>query len=82
MTAVENFQPVINPPQAMILGVSRPDLRLVFAEEGDGPGGQGRWAKMMKVTVSCDHRVIDGAVAAKWLGSLKQYIENPLMLAL
>lgn len=42
----------------------------------------GKWASMMNVTLSCDHRVVDGAIAAKWLENFKDVIENPLSLSL
>jgi len=40
----------------------------------------GKWASMMNVTLTSDHRVIDGAIASKWLEAFKNYIENPLMI--
>ena len=39
-------------------------------------------AKVMTVTLSCDHRVVDGAVGAQWLGAFKAYVEDPLTLML
>lgn len=39
-----------------------------------------RWENQMSVTLSADHRVVDGAVGARWLGAFKNYMENPMQL--
>ena len=68
---VREFAAVINPPQGAILAVGAAEPRAVAR------GGQLAVATMMTVTLSVDHRVIDGAVAAQWLGAFKQHLENP-----
>ncbi|XP_021892273.1 dihydrolipoyllysine-residue acetyltransferase component 2 of pyruvate dehydrogenase complex, mitochondrial-like isoform X2 [Carica papaya] len=70
---IKQFCAVINPPQAAILAVGTSEKRVV-----PGTGSeQFKFASFMSVTLSCDHRVIDGAVGAEWLKAFKGYIENP-----
>ncbi len=71
---VREFTAVINPPQAAILAVGAGEPRAVVKD------GQLAVATMMTVTLSVDHRAIDGAVAARWLEAFKRYLENPLSL--
>lgn len=73
MNGVEEFTAIINPPQAAILAVSATIPTPVVKNNGE-IGVEQR----MKVTVSCDHRVIDGAVASEFLKTLKQYFEDPV----
>jgi pyruvate dehydrogenase E2 component (dihydrolipoamide acetyltransferase) len=68
---VKEFAAVINPPQGAILAVGAGEPRAVVMD------GQLAVATMMTVTLSVDHRVIDGAVAAHWLKVFKQHLENP-----
>ena len=68
---VREFAAVINPPQGAILAVGAAELRAVVRN------GQLAVATMMTVTLSADHRVIDGAVAAQWLAAFRQLLENP-----
>ncbi|KAF2581180.1 hypothetical protein F2Q68_00002950 [Brassica cretica] len=70
---IKQFCAVINPPQAAILAIGSAEKR-VFA--GGGPD-QFNVASYMSVTLSCDHRVIDGAIGAEWLKAFKGYIETP-----
>lgn len=77
MYGVEQFTAIINLPQCAILAVGTVRSQLVAKEEGKY--GQ---EQRMKVTLSCDHRVVDGAVGAQWLQSWRGYIENPLTLML
>lgn len=77
MFGIKNFCAVINPPQAAILAVGGTEKRVVPDENGDFEVVQ-----MMNVTLSCDHRVVDGAVGAKWLNAFKGYMENPLTMLL
>ncbi|KAL8466244.1 hypothetical protein ACS0TY_035378 [Phlomoides rotata] len=70
---IKQFCAIINPPQAGILAVGSAEKRVV---PGVGPD-QYKFASLMTVTLSCDHRVIDGAVGAEWLKAFKGYIENP-----
>ena len=46
------------------------------------PGGTFREANVMSVTLSCDHRVVDGALGAQWLQAFRQYIEEPTSMLL
>ncbi|XP_029656877.1 dihydrolipoyllysine-residue acetyltransferase component of pyruvate dehydrogenase complex, mitochondrial [Octopus sinensis] len=72
MFGVKNFCAIINPPQACILAVGGAEERLVAgSEEGFNV------ASVMSVTLSCDHRVVDGAVGAQWLAEFKRYLETP-----
>lgn len=70
---IKQFCAIINPPQAAILAVGAAQKRVV---PGDG-ADQFKSASFMSVTLSCDHRVIDGAIGAEWLKAFKGYIENP-----
>jgi pyruvate dehydrogenase E2 component (dihydrolipoamide acetyltransferase) len=63
--------------QACILAVGGADKKVVI-----GPNGQLTEETVVNVTLSCDHRVVDGAVGATWLKSFKGYLENPLTLML
>lgn len=77
MFGVKNFSAVINPPQSCILAVGSSEKRVV-PTENDGH----RVATFMTVTLSCDHRVVDGAVGAKWLSTFKKFMENPASMLL
>lgn len=70
---VKQFCAIINPPQSGILAVGSAEKRVI---PGVGPD-QFKYASFMPVTLSCDHRVIDGAIGAEWLKAFKGYIENP-----
>ncbi|KAK1416902.1 hypothetical protein QVD17_26021 [Tagetes erecta] len=70
---IKQFCAIINPPQAGILAVGSAEKRVV---PGSG-AGEFTFASYMSVTLSCDHRVIDGAIGAEWLKAFKGYIENP-----
>ncbi|CAL9218934.1 unnamed protein product [Arabidopsis halleri] len=70
---IKQFCAVVNPPQAAILAVGSAGKRVV---PGNGPD-QFNFASYMPVTLSCDHRVVDGAIGAEWLKAFKGYIENP-----
>lgn len=76
MFGIDQSWPIINPPQAGILGVGRAAPRAVPS------GDEIAVATMMSVTLSADHRVIDGAIAGAFLRSLKEYIERPARLLL
>ncbi|KAL4335716.1 hypothetical protein GQ457_07G031120 [Hibiscus cannabinus] len=71
--AIKQFCAIINPPQSGILAVGSAEKRVI---PGSGPD-QFNFASYMSVTLSCDHRVIDGAIGAEWLKAFKGYIENP-----
>ena len=74
MYGINHFTAVINPPQATILAVGTSEERPVAR------GGKIEIAQMMSVTLSCDHRAIDGALGAELIGAFKQLIENPVMM--
>ncbi|KAK9101386.1 hypothetical protein Scep_024816 [Stephania cephalantha] len=70
---IKQFCAIINPPQSGILAVGSAEKRVVPSAGPD----QYEFASYMSVTLSCDHRVIDGAIGAEWLKAFKGYIENP-----
>ncbi|VDO78101.1 unnamed protein product [Heligmosomoides polygyrus] len=70
--SVTDFTAIINPPQSCILAIGGAETKLVPCEE-EGY----RSVKVMKVTLSCDHRVVDGAVGAVWLRHFKEFLEKP-----
>jgi pyruvate dehydrogenase E2 component (dihydrolipoamide acetyltransferase) len=76
MYGVREFSAIINPPQAGILAVGAATQRPVVED------GALRVASVMTVTLSADHRVIDGAVAARWMAAFVQRIEDPLRILL
>lgn len=75
MFGIEEFTAIINPPEAAILAVGAAGPKVVVDEEGNMAIRQ-----RMRVTLSCDHRVIDGATGAAFLQTLKQYLEDPMMM--
>lgn len=76
MFGITDFQAIINPPQAAILAVGGAQEVPVVKNGVVVPG------KVMNLTLSADHRVIDGAAAAEFLKTLKEYLENPAVLLL
>lgn len=74
MYGVDAFMPVVNPPQAAILAVGRIVERVVPVDR------QPVVQPMLTLTLACDHRVVDGARAAQFLGTLAELIEEPLGL--
>jgi pyruvate dehydrogenase E2 component (dihydrolipoamide acetyltransferase) len=76
MFGIKDFTAVINPPQAAILAVGMGELRPVVKD------GILKTATMMTVTLSCDHRVIDGATGAHFLQAFKGFIEEPSSMLL
>ena len=80
MFAIKHFCAIINPPQAAILAVGTTEKRVVPAS-GDDPNDL-KVVQVMNVTLSCDHRVVDGAMGAMWLNAFKGYMENPLKMLL
>jgi pyruvate dehydrogenase E2 component (dihydrolipoamide acetyltransferase) len=71
MMGIEEFTAIINPPDACILAVG--SIREVVVVDN----GEFRAANVMKLTMSCDHRVVDGAVGARFLQTLKTFVETP-----
>ncbi|NXH43034.1 ODP2 dehydrogenase, partial [Dicaeum eximium] len=78
MYGIKNFSAIINPPQACILAVGSSEERLVPADNEKGFDV----ASIMSVTLSCDHRVVDGAVGAQWLAEFKKFLEKPVTMLL
>ena len=74
MFDVDEFSAIINPPEGAILAVGAVKVVPVVEEGRIGTG------RRMKVTLSCDHRVMDGAMGARFLQTLKQLLEEPLRL--
>ena len=74
MYGIDRFDAVINPPQASILAVGRAEKRPVVKDDAL------KIATMMSVTLSVDHRVIDGALGAELLAAFKAYIEDPVTM--
>lgn len=74
MFGIDEMFPVINPPQAMIFGAA------AGVSQPWSVDGEIKLATIMAATVSFDHRAIDGAVAARFMASFKDLMENPLML--
>jgi pyruvate dehydrogenase E2 component (dihydrolipoamide acetyltransferase) len=74
MYGITNFTPIINPPQAAILGVGG------ILDEPMVKDGKVVPGKKMTLTLAADHRVIDGADAALFLNQLKKLLENPVRL--
>ena len=74
MYGINHFTAVINPPHATILAVGTSEERPVVR------GGKIEIAHMVSVTLSCDHRAIDGALGAELIGAFKVLIENPVMM--
>jgi len=75
MFGIENFDAVINPPHGSILAVGAGMKKPVV-----GDGGDITVATVMSVTLSVDHRVIDGALGAQFLAAFAGYMENPLTM--
>ena len=68
MMGISSFDAVVNPPMAAILAVGSLEELLL-------PHGES--AHIMNVTLSCDHRAIDGVLGAKWLKSFREALESP-----
>jgi len=74
MYGIKDFTAVINPPHATILAVGTGEQRPIVKD------GKIEIATMMSVTLSCDHRAVDGALGAELIGAFKTLIENPVMM--
>jgi pyruvate dehydrogenase E2 component (dihydrolipoamide acetyltransferase) len=81
MMGIERFTAIINPPEAGILAIGATVDEPVIASSGDKIG-QIVAGKRLTVTMSCDHRVIDGALGARWLQAFAELFEKPESLAL
>jgi len=76
MMDIDEFTAIINPPDSCIMAVGR--IKEVVVRKGEGFGV----SNVMKVTLSCDHRSVDGAVGASFLQTFKKYLENPITMLL
>ena len=76
MFGIKNFNAIINPPQSMILAVGKAEPRAVVRNN------EITISNLMTVTLSCDHRAVDGALGAQWLNKFKDFIENPSLMLL
>src|SRR5687767_7911480 len=74
MMQIEQFTAIINPPEVGILAIGAAEDQPAVV------GGELQTRKRVRVTMSCDHRAVDGAVGARFLVTLRRLIENPLML--
>ena len=74
MLGIDEFTAIINPPDSAILAVGG------IKETAIVEKGQVKTANIMKLTLSCDHRSVDGAVGARFLATLKGYLENPVTM--
>lgn len=74
MYGIRQFAAIINPPQSTILAVGAGEKRVIVKDNVPAV------ATMMTVTLSADHRVVDGAIGATLLGAFKQFIENPVRM--
>jgi pyruvate dehydrogenase E2 component (dihydrolipoamide acetyltransferase) len=74
MFGIDNFSAIVNPPQSCILAVARSVEKPIVEH------GQIKIASMMNVTLSSDHRAVDGAVGAEFLKALRHYIESPILM--
>jgi pyruvate dehydrogenase E2 component (dihydrolipoamide acetyltransferase) len=76
MMGVKSFSSILNPPQGMILSVGAGEERPVITD------GALAKATVMTVTLTCDHRVVDGAAGARWIQAFKGFIEDPMTMLL
>jgi len=74
MFGVDEFTAIINPPDACILAVGTINTKPVVRD------GQIVIGNTMKITLSCDHRIVDGAVGAQFMKTLRSYLENPMKM--
>lgn len=77
MMQIDQFTAIINPPEAAILAIGAIEDKVQV-----GADGGFEVKKKLRVTMSCDHRIIDGAVGARFLQTLRRLIENPLLLVM
>lgn len=76
MMDIDEFTAIINPPDSCIMAVGR--IKEIVVKKGDGFAV----SNVMKITLSCDHRSVDGATGAAFLQTFKKYLENPITMLL
>jgi pyruvate dehydrogenase E2 component (dihydrolipoamide acetyltransferase) len=74
MMDIDEFTAIINPPDSCIMAVGK--IKEVVVKKAEGFGV----SNMMKITLSCDHRSVDGSTGAAFLQTFKKYLENPVMM--
>ena len=79
VSGVNQFCAVINPPQSCILAVGTTQQRIVPDKDSEKGWKQSDY---MTVTLSCDHRTVDGAVGAQWLQHFQRFMEDPQTMIL
>ena len=82
MFGINQLISIVNPPQACILGVSLVEKKFVVDESKLATDKPWRIASKLTVSLSCDHRVVDGAVASEWTKEFKRLVENPSLMLL
>lgn len=82
MFGIKTFSAVINPPQACILAVGGTEEKVIVDPNSTNPENPFTTANVISVTLSCDHRIVDGAIGAQWLQEFKKLMEDPLRLLL
>ena len=74
MFGIKSFNAIVNPPQGCILAVGASSKRAIIVDD------KIEMRTMMDVNLSCDHRVVDGAVGALFLNAFKKYMESPVLM--
>jgi len=85
MFGIKSFSAVINPPQVCILAVGATEQKVAVKQtdpKDDKKRPRLTVANIMNCTLSCDHRVVDGAIGARWLQHFREYIEDPSRMLL
>jgi len=80
MFGVDEFSAIINPPEGAILAVGAVVKQPVVEGEREGEGARIGIGRRMRMTLSCDHRVMDGAMGARFLQDLRRFLEEPVRL--
>jgi pyruvate dehydrogenase E2 component (dihydrolipoamide acetyltransferase) len=79
MYGIKSCAPIIREPQSCALAIGALENRIVPSENPDELYQE---SVVLTATLSCDHRVVDGAVGAQWLAAFKSHVENPITLLL
>jgi pyruvate dehydrogenase E2 component (dihydrolipoamide acetyltransferase) len=76
MFGMESFTPIINQPEVAILGIN------TIKDVATNVNGELQFIPMMALSLTADHRIVDGSVAAQFMNRVKEYMENPSLLML